>query len=784
MLKADRDRVVPLLVELEELLPRLWETSKTPLVLILDDVDLLTDASLLGDLISLTARHGNLKLITCARGPHVSESLAPHAQILQTQDLQFTPQEAVELGTICEPEVASERVTLFHHQVGGWAAPLHLLVQAESAGKATEGVAEKWFRNFVLRSPRAHHILDSLLLFSLAERLDQRLVDDLAATDPSISRFAVDLIERPGLLEQHHRKDGIVYEFPPVVRQSLRERIGRDRQKTQDFHRRLARWYRAQPHGFDAAFAFWHAVAGEDYEAAHQTWAEHSPRMIMTDPALYRRALELLPTDVFARFPGMQVVLAAAQAATDDTHPLGRDTTFRALSAAAGRVLAVNGMSLPLPDLLSVGTGHLLGMRRRGNLTRANVFAVELADRVSTLAGKGESVPVSMLAWFTIQRGLTCAVAGKHQEALHHFEEAWSLEPGGQRTFISVNAAANLAMIHALHGDRRSATAWLERHDRTAAIPGWFERIASAGADIAKGFIALDAGDFSDYDAATAHLRTASEQHDLWVFVASLHAQHGLRTRTPSRALAALNHALNSRPDEHASELSKHGLLLRAQADLLIAMNQGHQVQDILTRSDNALLDVPRARLLCLSDRPQNAAHLISTAQNGAAHSERDQLEMLVVSISAANRLGNHHRAIELVDLARELGARIGVAEPLAGLPALDRTALDLHIEEPPTYPDRVHLIRLTGRERELLNTLLLTRSRQETAANLFISMNTLKTQLAGLYRKLDARTQTEAIANARARGLLPTDPTSADGGQTGKAETSPSAREIDWGRA
>lgn len=50
--------------------------------------------------------------------------------------------------------------------------------------------------------------------------------------------------------------------------------------------------------------------------------------------------------------------------------------------------------------------------------------------------------------------------------------------------------------------------------------------------------------------------------------------------------------------------------------------------------------------------------------------------------------------------------------------------------------------------------------SRREIGAQLYISLNTVKSRTRGLYRKLGATSQAEAVARAEALGLLDrTDP-------------------------
>ena len=62
----------------------------------------------------------------------------------------------------------------------------------------------------------------------------------------------------------------------------------------------------------------------------------------------------------------------------------------------------------------------------------------------------------------------------------------------------------------------------------------------------------------------------------------------------------------------------------------------------------------------------------------------------------------------------------------------------------------------LSARELEVLQQLVAGHSNKEIAARLHVSPNTVKTHLARLFDKLDARRRTEAILRARELGILP----------------------------
>jgi LuxR family maltose regulon positive regulatory protein len=85
----------------------------------------------------------------------------------------------------------------------------------------------------------------------------------------------------------------------------------------------------------------------------------------------------------------------------------------------------------------------------------------------------------------------------------------------------------------------------------------------------------------------------------------------------------------------------------------------------------------------------------------------------------------------------------------------LDDPAQALLAAQAPIYPERLTIITLTKREHSLLLALESTASRQRIAASLYVSLNTVKTQMAGLYRKLNTATREDTLMRARQLGLL-----------------------------
>jgi DNA-binding CsgD family transcriptional regulator len=74
----------------------------------------------------------------------------------------------------------------------------------------------------------------------------------------------------------------------------------------------------------------------------------------------------------------------------------------------------------------------------------------------------------------------------------------------------------------------------------------------------------------------------------------------------------------------------------------------------------------------------------------------------------------------------------------------------------PAGNPAAQQTLGISPREMEVLHEIAAGRSTKEIAANLHVSPATVKTHVARLFEKLEASRRTDAIAKARALGLIP----------------------------
>ena len=150
-------------------------------------------------------------------------------------------------------------------------------------------------------------------------------------------------------------------------------------------------------------------------------------------------------------------------------------------------------------------------------------------------------------------------------------------------------------------------------------------------------------------------------------------------------------------------------------------------------------------------------------------------VQALVVNALALDAVARHDDAAESLERALDRAEPNGLRTSLLGFgrslqPLLRRqlrrgthhgalageliTALDREDGPSPIHSE-VMVEPLSPRERAVLRYLPTMMSNQEIAAELFVSVNTVKTHLKAIYRKLDVQDRREAVRRARLMKLL-----------------------------
>lgn len=173
-------------------------------------------------------------------------------------------------------------------------------------------------------------------------------------------------------------------------------------------------------------------------------------------------------------------------------------------------------------------------------------------------------------------------------------------------------------------------------------------------------------------------------------------------------------------------------------------------------------------------------AHAASSSAAGAASlpvlDQRALVELALVEAVASDQLRREHEALSACRRAIALAEPTGLAAPflLAGfarMPRLLVRARETSAAPPemlgsllgrlgehrqPANEPAPLLQPLTQRELTLLTLLPSVRTNPELADDLFVSVNTVKSHLKSLYRKLDVNNRRQAVRRARDLGLIP----------------------------
>lgn len=177
---------------------------------------------------------------------------------------------------------------------------------------------------------------------------------------------------------------------------------------------------------------------------------------------------------------------------------------------------------------------------------------------------------------------------------------------------------------------------------------------------------------------------------------------------------------------------------------------------------------VGAARAQLAMGRPEAAMDLLDRVRSEGRAGPAVTVRATLVRAQVADVVGDAATARRLVAQALREARRDGLRRPFleAGpwiRPVLDAVSPRATAADRPTHgapgtsgaPQIPVVEELSGRERDVLRRLALTMSTEEIAADLFVSVNTVKTHLKSAYRKLGVNRRNDAVRRARELKLL-----------------------------
>jgi LuxR family transcriptional regulator, maltose regulon positive regulatory protein len=732
---AGRDDDVPL-----RLADALAGATERP-TLVLDELDLLRGPALasLGELLA----HGGdvLHVVAATRSdpqlPLERLRLSSRLGEIRAADLAFTLPEASamleELGVSLPPQLVSRLL----ERTEGWAAGLRLAglslrgeadpdaFVAEFAGD-DRAVADYLTGEVLNGQPPATREL--LLRTSIVGRVCGDLAD--ALTGDSDGALLLERLERDGTFVVPLDRHRTWFRYHGLFAELLRARLRLEHPGLEgELHSRAAEWLAGAGLGREAMP---HALAAEGPGSAPELVAEHWRELLLDGAA-------------------PAAVIAAADSGNGDPRlAVSAASACLSLGDAAGAAARLGELTDDGSDATRLGA--LLRARAEDDL----VSARELSTALLRDTGPGrDGDALRALALF--HHGAAEFEHGRLEVAAEQFEGAAAIAVDGEREGLLLGCLGRCAALELAEGALRRADTTARAALALAEPRGWHQTAPAAWAYAALAAVHWHRDELDDAERradAAAAAAYASREADAVVATRALRAHLSAVHGDLVRARGLLRATHDALPG--AGPLATRWLAALGPAPWAPGGPDGPvaEAADWLTRGD------PLAALRRVEGLPED---------DPALHPVLRLYAWLIAAL-AHHGLGRPDLASPALEQALALASSEGYRRPfVSGFPV--RRLLERHLTRPTAYGPLVAelldalalggdappglLEPLSERERAVLRLLPALLSNPEIAAELFVSVNTVKTHIKTIYRKLDVTSRRDAVVRARELRLI-----------------------------
>ncbi len=778
----------------------------------LADLDLLVRHGSANLRLVLAGRHlGGLSVARLRVGGELAE--------IGTSDLACTLDEARQFFSLIGVDLQPEQLDELLSRTQGWITGLRLAAMRDGQGQAAgapwrirgdEPHVADYLRDEVIATLPADH-RDFLLRTCVADRISGDLADTLTAGTDGTA--VLDQLCRENVMIGPTAKNAgpaevptpasVEYRYHPLLLDLLRDQLRRDLPAALPaLAGRAGRWYANRGEHADALR---HAAQAGDWDFAALVLASAGPELLLAGPAAaLEPVLATFPASRYADDAAVAGSLAAAGLRTGD------------ISATAVHLDNANAALGQCPaSVRPLVSTWLLALRLMHAATRGEPDD-DLIDEGTSAAGQAALMICGSaehqafgLLWNAI--GVAALSRLRVADARDALARACKHLRGGARTEFLTSAVGWSAVGEAMYGDLLAASELIaelsdQTDDTTGTIgttgtvdPTWqrLADLASAYLHLAKDETAsarrlVDRcepdGHGRDRDslvigslATVARARIAlceGDQVTARRLATKLRYQGMNPVGGPGRGTDAAQRRGRIPAAVYSGPAGIDSALAMLDADIALGEGNVTGARLALARAtgdangDRADLLLGSAKVSLAEGDSKTA---LATAENclvGTATQVtlRDQVSALVTAAVAHRRLGQSDQAADQLGYALALAEPHGLYRPFLDGGSAARSALTVLIRpanhgaavaarilqrfdtRPARQPDAVPL---TGSELAVLRFLPSHMTNQEIAESLFLSINTVKTHLRSVYRKLGVTTRRQAISTAGRLGLL-----------------------------
>ncbi|MBK5247898.1 MAG: hypothetical protein JJE50_00485 [Actinomycetales bacterium] len=736
------------------------------LVIAIDSFHHVTDTAVDEELISLVTNHESLHLIVMMRAARPIETLASSAAdgvVFRAVDLALGPREVAQLGEATGRPISEEEAERLCAELVGWPAMIRAVLLETTRGPTGQllvdwSAVERYCR-LVLGDADTTGYFEAVMALAVPTEFTREIAELLLGAEVVDRTFT--RVRNAGILTVTVVDGRSAYRYPPSIREAI-QRIFReqDRPGYLKVNRTMAAWYRGrgQPER-----VLDHAVRGEDWEQTAQVVEAYWVELISGFPEQVRDALAHLPTSI---------IRGSARLLVARDYILNVDTDERSLTAMRTGLLEADS-DFSRRDDVRLSLGQVLALRSTGQYEIAREIVER--QRVDLLADVGEwtedvlaEMPELLLQW-SITRLFTADTVG----AAYAFREAYRWARERHMVEAEREAGSGLALSLAILGHLPAAERWLTRIESLplppAATPTVLETVSVR---LVRDMMDLDTLQFAN-ESSSSDLDLPAGLGDLRAVALQLQAGRVMHGGSRFEMIGLLETYRQERISAHHGPGLAENVIITSLVDLCIATAQSDRARTLLSRTHDGgtRSRMSRARHALFAGEYEEALRLTDGAAAHAGTRPRVTLHLTLIRACASHRLQLVDRAADALHLAISISEQSGLLRPFLLVPRTDLEQIAAAMpqaaeflsrpeiaDSPELLPAPYEAVKLSERELRVLTEIAPGLSLNHAARRLYVSENTIKTQMRNIYRKLGVHTREDAVERARELGLLDQD--------------------------